>query len=1070
MVNYNLYIHGRVTDNDSFGHFYVEINQTDNSGNIISDTQEMYGVWPVSALEPVAEIKDERNIHNSTLQAIQNGSQGAKIITSDVISLTEQEYFDIKNYINDNLPYGSLGAYFLTINDCIRFVERILDAANENTVVAGYFTSQDLDKIGTAGWYTDYVGGSLPNNLIVYSEQKLQELTGVNIDEFYTHNPHRNHYDRDEIVIVNDNVIQDKLSLPNGQNLWQDYTVKFGTSAPESFSLSGDKYIVDGGDGNDTISYASSGSAVNVDLDAGNTLQSGIIGFKDIFDNIEAVTGSAFDDTILGHFNDANTITGNGGNDELVGGNEDDVLQDFSGNNMLEGGNGNDTYKIGSSSFSTIIDNGLNSAGKGEDSIWLNDIYVYSGFFIKAIGVSGADLYKEYSAANNDFLIQKAGADLNIIAGGGNVTATIKNFNYSAGNPFGIAIVEPENVYRTSSNEDFISGSAGNDIITNGHSNTTLSGGDGVDFISASGGATSANSFYGKTYIDAGSGEDSIVGSNFNDTIFAGSGNDSIMDAGNGNDFLAGGAGNDVLVDGYFNDFDHYIFSSESNSKDVITFFNANDRIELKNISGIHNFSNLSFNGSTLNLPNSFQIEIGGSFTASNFIITSSSANSITGSSSVDIINALDGNDTIYGGLGNDTLNGGAGDDTVIGESNDDSLSGNAGNDFVDGTDGNDSVYGNLGDDTLWGGPGTDIIYGGDGNDQITTWTESDTVYGGDGNDFIIGQHHSDFLNGEAGDDGIFGSDNGNDTINGGAGNDFIVGNAGDDSLSGGQGNDHLIGGDGLDTFQGGAGIDTLWMDNGDDIGYGGIDNDELHGWFGNDTLYGGDGNDLLLGQFDNDSMIGGDGNDHLIGSVGNDTMHGSAGDDTLWMDEDNDIGYGEGGNDFIGGWTGNDTLNGAAGNDTLEGHDGDDEINAGGDDDVAYGGNGNDTLTGNGGNDLLDGGTGNDNIIGNTGIDTIGGGTGADTLTGSGGVDTFKYFGIGDSTTTETDLITDFNNGVDKIDLSGLGFTGITAGAASGTTLGYSQSGGITTITDGNNFIITLTGNINLVNTDFVF
>ncbi len=92
-----------------------------------------------------------------------------------------------------------------------------------------------------------------------------------------------------------------------------------GTSASELFNLSGSMHIVDGGDGNDTISYASSGSAVNVDLDAGNTLQSGIIGFKDIFDNIEAVTGSAFDDTILGHFNDANTITGLGGNDELVG-------------------------------------------------------------------------------------------------------------------------------------------------------------------------------------------------------------------------------------------------------------------------------------------------------------------------------------------------------------------------------------------------------------------------------------------------------------------------------------------------------------------------------------------------------------------------------------------------------------------------------------------------------------------------------------------------------------------------------------------------------------------------------
>ena len=96
-------------------------------------------------------------------------------------------------------------------------------------------------------------------------------------------------------------------------------------------------------------------------------------------------------------------------------------------------------------------------------------------------------------------------------------------------------------------------------------------------------------------------------------------------------------------------------------------------------------------------------------------------------------------------------------------------------------------------------------------------------------------------------------------------------------------------------------------------------------------------------------------------------------------------------------------TLTGTGEEDTLKGAGGNDRL---------IGNGGNDTLTGNGGNDIIDGGTGNDRITG---------GAGADMLTGGAGADLFIYSAVGNSMPLVRDQITDFQEGVDKIDLSGI-------------------------------------------------
>jgi Ca2+-binding RTX toxin-like protein len=85
---------------------------------------------------------------------------------------------------------------------------------------------------------------------------------------------------------------------------------------------------------------------------------------------------------------------------------------------------------------------------------------------------------------------------------------------------------------------------------------------------------------------------------------------------------------------------------------------------------------------------------------------------------------------------------------------------------------------------------------------------------------------------------------------------------------------------------------------------------------------------------------------------------------------------------------------------------------------DRLYGGSQDDLLSGDNGNDSLWGGEGDDTLFGGLNDDRLTGGTGDDTMTGSFGVDTFVFLrGQG------TDRISDFQNDLDKIDLSAFDF-----------------------------------------------
>lgn len=194
-------------------------------------------------------------------------------------------------------------------------------------------------------------------------------------------------------------------------------------------------------------------------------------------------------------------------------------------------------------------------------------------------------------------------------------------------------------------------------------------------------------------------------------------------------------------------------------------------------------------------------------------------------------------------------------------------------------------------------------------------------------------------------------------------------------------------------------------------------------------------------------------GNDTIVGTGNFDTIHAGSGDDVMSTSRTGVHYYGGDGNDNISSTGSNEYFRGGAGNDTLVTTQTNNSSH-----DTMYGGSGDDSLSSKGGNDYLHGGTGSD---------TLNGEADKDTLTGGLGSDVFIFSNLTHSTTANPDLITDFENGTDRIQLTGLGFTALTDFE----TLSY--NGTITTLADTQtSFAITFTGDVTaqLDNTDFIW
>ena len=392
----------------------------------------------------------------------------------------------------------------------------------------------------------------------------------------------------------------------------------------------------------------------------------------------------------------------------------------------------------------------------------------------------------------------------------------------------------------------------------------------------------------------------------------------------------------------------------------------------------------------------------------------------LDGKADDDAIHGGAGNDTLDGGDGDDALHGGDGDDQLDAQFGNDVLFGNAGKDTLDGGDGNDTLYGGQGDDKLYGGNDDDKLYGGYGFDELDGGDGNDTLYGDLGDLDINDVEHSyqagfgdDKIYGRSGDDYLAGGF-GDDELDGGAGNDDILGGSGNDTLRGKDGDDRLYGNSGNDTLEGLSGFDKLYGDEGDDTIYGGLGNDAIHGAEGDDSIYGGDDDDSIYGGAGNDIIDGGAGDDVINGGVGDDIINDGVGDDIVDAGPGNDTYQ----RDFDitdpnGTWVPHvDLKNEGLFSPTFPGIKGDELKNF---ENVDLKGSLDTIVTGDDENNIISTGSGNDKLFGGAGNDILNGNEGNDTLTGGAGSDTFHFSkGFGH------DVITDFEEGVDKLTYSG--------------------------------------------------
>ncbi|CUS33701.1 Hemolysin-type calcium-binding region (fragment) [Candidatus Nitrospira nitrosa] len=227
--------------------------------------------------------------------------------------------------------------------------------------------------------------------------------------------------------------------------------------------------LLNGGGGIDTAMYsgleiltagfpgATAGVTVNLNLaGAQNTGGAGI----DTLVSIENITGSKFNDTLIGNGAD-NVLFGQFGNDSLLGNAGNDTLLGGEGNDQLIGGSGNDLLVGGI---------GIDTADYGT-------------------ATAGVTVYLPIPEAQNT-----GGAGIDTLVGIENLIGS--NFNDSLTGDFG------NNVLSGLAGNDTLSGNDGDDVLTGGAGNDTLLGGNGNDVLTGGSGRDQLNGGTGNDRFD----------------------------------------------------------------------------------------------------------------------------------------------------------------------------------------------------------------------------------------------------------------------------------------------------------------------------------------------------------------------------------------------------------------------------------------------------------------------------------------------------------------------------------------------------------------------------------------
>lgn len=304
-------------------------------------------------------------------------------------------------------------------------------------------------------------------------------------------------------------------------------------------NLAAIEFVVDGGDGNDTIRGA----------EGNDTLSGG--------DGNDIINGGAGSDSLSG--GDGNdVIDGDQGNDVAFLGHGDDLFiwDPGDGSDTIEGGNGKDTMQFNGANVAEVFEMSANGDRlhffRNVGNITMDTDSVEQ-VDINALGGADSITINDLKATDVDVVNVNLAGALNSNSGDGQVdTMTI---NGSDGR---------DNVdISSTANGVVIEGLAAKVTIVNAEATDqlVLNGGDGHDQLDAS--HLAANAL--QLTLNGGAGSDTLRGSQGNDALNG--------DA--GNDLLVGGAGHDTLTGGAGQDF--FGFNTPSQGTDVIADFAVND-------------------------------------------------------------------------------------------------------------------------------------------------------------------------------------------------------------------------------------------------------------------------------------------------------------------------------------------------------------------------------------------------------------------------------------------------------------------------------------------------------------
>jgi len=761
-------------------------------------------------------------------------------------------------------------------------------------------------------------------------------------------------------------------------------------------------------------------------------------------DGNDVIQGGNLNDVIYGDAGD-DTITGGAGNDTIYGG---------AGNNTLDGGDGNNSF-IGDAvnGNDTVVYTGttLDGSGNGITVHFNNDLisesinhssWADSLTSIQQIaGSAGVDTL-DLSALGTDSLSYFLGTGITSIydsTQGSYVTTkyiqdpsslyTIVNdassnsaFNISDGNwhingasgsndsvTFLNAGDMTVNYVAADGSLHAVGGvgiTAGFDVsLTNVNTLILNKGNDTFDASGSSVGYTVDATASTAANLQGGAGNDVLTGGKGLNILNGGSGND-VLHGGDGTNFLDGGSGTDTLYSGTGANTFIIDASVVVGSPNIVTIqgYHAGDKIDLSAfpLSAQDIAANIISDGnqgSIIQLLNGDEVIVAGvapatlinnleNQGASDFILApqplfTSNDNAINFNPG----HAVAGYTTALAGayLAGSQYDAGGGNDHVIlpldapeatasGYVLGTAFHGGAGDDVIQAGNQGGTVYGDAGNDTFISGAGADIFDGGSGSNTVdyslAALSGGNPLFGNpyegvsvDLNSATQAASYNSHGNSYAAGDTLVNVEN-------------ITGSAYGDTLTGDANANILIGGAGVDAINGGAGDDTIIGGAGELVTNGA-------GGFGG----GGVSSSTYLGDY----LNGGDG----IDTVSYATSSAGVSVDLVFQQQ---FGYVAGGGDAQGDHLSNfENITGSNFDDTLTGDAGAN---------VLTGLDGNDTLMGRDSNDTLISGAGNDTLTGDGSMQA--GGPGA-------GSDTFVF-----APNSGQDTITDFQEGIDKIDVSG--------------------------------------------------